>query len=146
MNDIGLQAVAGIAATAVFVGSTLPMLLKAGRTRDLRSYSLANIALANLGNLLQWIYISSLPLGPIWLLHGFNTSSTALMLIWYLRYAAHCVRLPCLARTARTRFLQWSGALRWHERLRDGLALARRWGKLLGVNDTAPRVVLGACC
>lgn len=98
MNNIGLQAVAGIAATAVFVGSTLPMLLKAGRTKDLRSYSLANIALANLGNLLQWVYISSLPLGPIWLLHGFNTGSTALMLLWYLRYSLQCRAVVCLVR------------------------------------------------
>src|SRR5689334_1511878 len=103
MNDVGIQAVAGIAATAVFVTSALPMLLKARRTRDLRSYSPANIMLANLGNLLQWIYVSSLPLGPIWLLHGFNSISTILMLLWYLRYAARCVSLPCLASGVRAR-------------------------------------------
>ena len=28
----------------------------------------------------------NLPPGPIWFLHGFYTVSTALMLIWYLRY------------------------------------------------------------
>jgi hypothetical protein len=97
MNGVGIQAVAGIAATAVFVTSALPMLLKARQTKDLRSYSPANIALANVGNLLQWIYVSSLPLGPIWLLHGFNSISTALMLLWYLRYAAPCRRIVCLA-------------------------------------------------
>jgi hypothetical protein len=97
MNSVGIQAVAGIAATAVFVTSALPMLLKARRSKDLRSYSPANIALANLGNLLQWIYVSSLPLGPIWLLHGFNSISTALMLVWYLRYAAPCRSLACFA-------------------------------------------------
>lgn len=97
MNGVGIQAVAGIAATAVFVTSALPMLLKARQTKDLRSYSPANIALANVGNLLQWIYVSSLPLGPIWLLHGFNSISTILMLLWYLRYAAPCRRVACLA-------------------------------------------------
>jgi hypothetical protein len=73
------------------------MLLKARQTKDLRSYSPANIAMANLGNLLQWIYVSGLPLGPIWVLHGFNTGSTALMLLWYLRYAAPCRRIACIA-------------------------------------------------
>lgn len=97
MNGISIQSVAGIAATAVFVTSALPMLLKARQTKDLRSYSPANIMLANLGNLLQWIYVSSLPLGPIWLLHGFNSISTALMFLWYLRYAAPCRGLACLA-------------------------------------------------
>lgn len=97
MNGVGIQAVAGIAATAVFVTSALPMLLKARQTKDLRSYSPANIMLANLGNLLQWIYVSSLPPGPIWLLHGFNSISTALMLLWYLRYAAPCRGIACLA-------------------------------------------------
>jgi hypothetical protein len=146
MSGLGIQAVAGVAATALFVTSTLPMLLKAGRTRDLRSYSLANIALANVGNLLQWLYVSSLPFGPIWFLHGFHTGTTALMLVWYLRYAARCVSLPCLARTVGTRLLRWSGALRWRGRLRDGLALARRWGKPLGADGTAPGSALGACC
>ena len=146
MHDIGLQAVAGIAATAVFVGSTLPMLLKAGRTKDLRSYSLANIALANLGNLLQWVYISSLPLGPIWLLHGFNSGSTALMLVWYLRYAARCVSLPCLVSTAWARFLQFSETQRWRERLRGGLTLALRGGKSLTARGIVREVALGACC
>ena len=81
MSGFGIQAVAGVAATALFVTSTLPMLIKAGRTKDLKSYSPANIALANLGNLLQWLYVSSLPLGPIWVLHGFHTGTTALMLV-----------------------------------------------------------------
>lgn len=35
--------------TAVFVASTLPMLVKAGRTKNLASYSLGNIVLANVG-------------------------------------------------------------------------------------------------
>ncbi len=87
MEGGSLQAVAGGAATVLFVISTVPMLLKAARTKDLQSYSLANIALANLGNLLQWLYVTSLPFGPIYVLHGFNSGTTVLMLVWYLRYA-----------------------------------------------------------
>src|SRR4051812_9699251 len=131
MNDIGLQAVAGIAATAVFVGSTLPMLLKAGRTRDLRSYSLANMALANLGNLLQWVYISSLPLGPIWLLHGFNTGSTALMLVWYLRYAVQCRAVLCFVRNVLAQTVR-----RWQ------VTIARAGSD----GCSAPRAALASCC
>lgn len=62
------------------------MLVKAYRSRDLTSYSLANIALANLGNAVHSIYVCSMPPGPIWLLHTFYVVSTALMLGWYLRY------------------------------------------------------------
>ncbi len=94
-----VQLAAGIASSSMFVVGTLPMLLKAFRTRDLKSYSLGNIALSNLGNLVHWVYISSLPLGPIWFLHGFSTVATGLMLFWYMRYAMQCTlaRLPeCL--------------------------------------------------
>jgi hypothetical protein len=38
------------------------------------------------GNGAYWIYISTLPVGPIWLLHTFYTLATALMLVWSLRY------------------------------------------------------------
>ncbi len=62
------------------------MVLKAARTRDLKSYSLAHILLANIGNVFHSVYVFNLPAGPIWLLHGFHVASTALMLIWYLRY------------------------------------------------------------
>ena len=85
-----VQLVAGIASSSMFVVGTFPMLLKAFKTKDLKSYSLGNIALSNLGNLVHWIYISSLPLGPIWFLHGFSTLATGLMLFWYVRYAMHC--------------------------------------------------------
>ena len=60
-------------ATAVFAAGTLPMMVKARRTRDVRSYSLGNIALGNLGNLLYAVYVLHLPLGPIWALHTFHT-------------------------------------------------------------------------
>ncbi|NTU62971.1 MAG: hypothetical protein HGB05_06100 [Chloroflexi bacterium] len=70
----------------MFVSSNFPMLLKEFKTRDLRSYSLTHIALSNVGNLIHWIYVASLPVGPIWFLHGFFTVTTALMLVCYMRF------------------------------------------------------------
>jgi hypothetical protein len=81
-----LPFLAGVTATIVFVLSALPMLAKARRTRDLSSYSLGNIVLANVGNVVQSVYVLSLPPGPIWALHGFYLSTTGLMLAWYFRY------------------------------------------------------------
>ncbi len=81
-----LPLLAGMTSTFIFVSSVLPMLHKAVRTHDLSSYSLGNIALANLGNAVHSVYVFHLPPGPIWLLHGFHMASSALMLIWYLRY------------------------------------------------------------
>ena len=66
-----LPTIAGVISTVIFVVSTLPMLIKAFRTKDLSSYSLGNIATANVGNLVQCVYVLSLPVGPIWFLHGF---------------------------------------------------------------------------
>jgi hypothetical protein len=73
--------------TAIFIASTLPMLVKAGRTKNLASYSLGNILLANIGNLIYAVYVFSLPLGPVWALHGFHLCATGLMLFWYVRHA-----------------------------------------------------------
>ena len=87
MTDSNLAVLAGIASTALFVASTLPMLAKARRTRDLASYSLGNLLLANVGNLVHSVYVLSLPVGPIWALHGFYTASSLMMLAWFLRYA-----------------------------------------------------------
>ncbi len=84
--DIDLPVIAGTISTTIFAISTLPMLLKAFRTRDLRSYSLGNMLLANTGNVIHSIYVFHLPAGPIWALHSFYLLTTALMLIWYLRY------------------------------------------------------------
>jgi len=81
-----LQVFAGFTSTAMFVSSNLPMLLKAYKTKNLKSYSLGHIVLGNLGNLVYWLYIASLPFGPVWILQGFFTLSAALMLFWYLRY------------------------------------------------------------
>ena len=44
---------AGAVSTVIFAGGTLPMLVKAARTKDLSSYSLGNIVLSNLGNVIQ---------------------------------------------------------------------------------------------
>jgi len=77
---------AGAVSTVIFAGGTLPMLVKAARTKDLSSYSLGNIGLSNLGNVIQSIYVFHLPAGPMWVLHTFYLVSTALMLFWYLRY------------------------------------------------------------
>jgi hypothetical protein len=93
-----LPFLAGVTATLIFAASTLPMLLKARRTRDLSSYSLGNIALANLGNLVQSVYVLSLPPGPIWALHGFYLTTTGLMLAWYLRYGRRPMDEPTHAR------------------------------------------------
>lgn len=42
--------------------------------------------MANLGNAVHTIYVVSLPVGPIWALHGFYLASTAVMFGWWLRY------------------------------------------------------------
>ncbi len=78
---------AGAFSTAIFVGSYLPMLVKAGRTRDLDSYSRTQLVLATTGNVVNSLYVFSLPVGPIWCLHLFNLGCTLLMLAWHLRYA-----------------------------------------------------------
>ncbi len=64
------------------------MLAKAWRTRDLASYSRGNIVLSNIGNTVHSVYVFSLPADPIWLLHTFYLGTSALMLIWSVRYAA----------------------------------------------------------
>jgi hypothetical protein len=85
--DASLPVLCGVLSTIVFVGGTLPMLIKAASTRDLSSYSLGNILMSNVGNVLNWVYVASLPHGPVWWLHGFYTVTTALMLFWYIRFA-----------------------------------------------------------
>ena len=81
-----LQIFAGSISSMLFITGNVPMLLKAYRTKDLRSYSLSHMVLVNTGNCLYWFYLSSLPVGPIWLLHSFYTLTMALLLVWYLRY------------------------------------------------------------
>lgn len=84
LHDAGV--IAGTVSTALFVSSYLPMLVKAARTRDLRSYSPGNLVIANVGNLVHTVYVLSLPPGPIWLLHTFYLLSSAVMLLWWWRY------------------------------------------------------------
>ena len=68
-----MQIVAGVISTLMFVSSNLPMLWKAFTTKNLTSYSLGHISLSNVGNLIYWLYLFTLPMGPVWFLHGFNT-------------------------------------------------------------------------
>jgi hypothetical protein len=84
--NVNLPVVAGIISTIMFCTSTLPMLKKAFHTKDLHSYSLGNLLLANGGNIVHCAYVFSLPLGPIWFLHAFHTTTTGLMLGWYVIY------------------------------------------------------------
>jgi hypothetical protein len=84
--EASLPVIAGVLSTMIFALSTLPMLLKAYQTRDLKSYSLGNILLSNVGNAVHAVYVFDLPAGPIWLLHTFYLVTTALMLVWYVRY------------------------------------------------------------
>lgn len=86
MDVSTIPVIAGFASTVIFAGSTLPMLVKAGRTRDLASYSLGNMVLANLGNLVYSAYVFSLPPGPIWVLHCFYLLTSGTMLVWFLRF------------------------------------------------------------
>ena len=84
--DSSVPVAAGSVATIVFALSTLPMLVKAVRTRDLASYSRSNLVLANVGNAFYSLYVFHMPLGPIWLLHTFYAVSSALMLLWSVRF------------------------------------------------------------
>jgi uncharacterized protein with PQ loop repeat len=84
--DNNLPLMAGAISTTIFALSTLPMLFKAFRTKNLSSYSMGNILLANVGNVVHAVYVFNLPAGPIWLLHTFYLVTTAMMLCWYVRY------------------------------------------------------------
>jgi uncharacterized protein with PQ loop repeat len=81
-----LPVLAGVTSTIMFAFSTVPMLVKAGRTKDLSSYSLGNIVLVNIGNVVHSVYVFHLPVGPIWALHLFYVLSSAVQLTLYLRY------------------------------------------------------------
>ena len=84
MHELALFA--GSAAAAIFMIAQLPMLIKACRTKNLASYSFANIGLANVGNLLYSVYVIHVPVGPVWAIHLFNQTTSGLMLFLYLRY------------------------------------------------------------
>jgi uncharacterized protein with PQ loop repeat len=86
MDTNQVAILAGSISTMIFAASNIPMLVKVLRTKDIHSYSATNIVLANVGNLIYWVYLLTLPFGPVWLLHGYNTITTGLMLALYLRF------------------------------------------------------------
>jgi uncharacterized protein with PQ loop repeat len=90
VTDSSLPVLAGSVSTVLFVASTLPMLVKAARTRDLGSYSVGNLVLANVANVVHSFYVFNLPVGPIWALHSFYLVTSFTMLIMWLNY---CRRL-----------------------------------------------------
>ena len=87
MNTELLSLIAGLTASAMFASSHFPMLWKAYRTRNVSSYSGLNFVLINIGNLIFWMYILTLPMGPIWILHTFYTVASVVMLAMYVRFA-----------------------------------------------------------
>lgn len=89
-----LAVLAGSLSTILFAVGTLPMLIKAARTKELNSYSRGNLVLANVGNAVHSIYVFQLPPGPIWALHSFYIIASGLMLFWHLRYANRGPRRP----------------------------------------------------
>jgi uncharacterized protein with PQ loop repeat len=106
MTETSIATIAGFISTALFAMGALPMLTKAYRTKDLSSYSLGNILMSNVGNLIYAIYVFNLPPGPIWFLHGYNLLSTGLMLVWYLKYEGVPFHLKSLGERAAIRFGQ----------------------------------------
>jgi hypothetical protein len=84
MEFESIQLLAGFASTVIFASSKVPMLTKAIRTRDLHSYSISHIGLSTAGNMINWLYVISLPLGPVWLLQGLFTMADLLMLVCYV--------------------------------------------------------------
>ncbi len=92
--DVAL--ITGGLSSLIFIAGGMPMLYKAWCTRNLKSYSPLSLALSTAGNALYWLYVISLPFGPIWFLHGFWTVANGLMLLWYLRYRNARPRPRCL--------------------------------------------------
>jgi uncharacterized protein with PQ loop repeat len=92
MHIHSLSMLAGFASSTIFISSNLPMLFKAVKTKDLSSYSLGHLTLGTLGNLIYWLYVISLPLGPVWVLQAFFTLASVSMLFCYLRYEMNWFR------------------------------------------------------
>ena len=82
MNSL-ISVIAGAVSSAIFAASALPMLMKAFRTKDLKSYSFSNIALSNVGNVIHSVYVYSLPprphLGAAQLLPGHDGTDAAVV-------------------------------------------------------------------
>jgi len=92
MHGHSLSTLAGFASSTIFIGSYLPMLFKAFKTKDLSSYSLGQLTLGTLGNVIYWLYVISLPVGPVWFLQAFFTLASVFMLFCYLRYEKNWFR------------------------------------------------------
>jgi uncharacterized protein with PQ loop repeat len=89
MNIYGIQIIAGIASTVLFVCCKIPMLLKVLKTKDLNSYSPIHLGMSMFGNLTYWFYVISLPFGPVWILQGFYTTADILMVSLYLLFQVY---------------------------------------------------------
>lgn len=81
-----IQIMAGLVSSKIFAISTLTMLLKTMRTKNVDSFSLSSLVLSNIGNIVYWLYVISLPFGPIYFLHGFYTIAMVIMLLFYVGY------------------------------------------------------------
>ena len=103
---MNIPLLAGSVSTVLFASSMLPMLFKAVRTKDLASYSLSNITLTNIANAVHSFYVFDLPAGPVWLLHSFYVVTSALMLVWCLRYRKAPTETPA-TETPATRGHLW---------------------------------------
>lgn len=55
--DINLPMIAGAISITLFAVSTLLMVVKAYRTKDLKSYSLSYLLLGNAGNIIHSVYV-----------------------------------------------------------------------------------------
>jgi uncharacterized protein with PQ loop repeat len=84
-----VQTLSGSLAGLIFAAGSVDMVIKAWRTKDLQSYSLGQMILNNVGNAFYWFYVISLPVGPIYFMHGFFTLISLLMLTWYLIYRSY---------------------------------------------------------
>ena len=71
--------IAGSVSTTLFAVANLPMVVKAVRTKDLTSYSFTYLLIGNAGNVMHSLYVFSLPVGPIWVLHAFYLVSMGIM-------------------------------------------------------------------
>lgn len=81
-----IQLMAGSISSLIFMMGSLTMVIRAWRTRDMQSYSAAMLILNNIGNIIYWVYLLSLPLGPVHVLQAFYTVTTVFMLVWWVLY------------------------------------------------------------
>lgn len=81
-----LQMIAGIISSLIFASGTATMLMKTMKTKEVEAYSLPFLVLTNVGNLVYWLYVLSLPFGPIYVLHGFYTIAMIVMLLYFVFY------------------------------------------------------------